>query len=99
MHNLVVELDLGDCLEELLSPLLVHSLVVEEVLRDTLEESERVVVVAFTWATVVYAVDQAHVTFLWHFYVDEIFNDLKSICLRKLLEDECCLLLVLIKHL
>jgi hypothetical protein len=99
MHDLVVKLNLCDSLQEFLPSLLVHSLIVEEVLGDALEEYQRVVIVPLRRATVVDTIDQTHVAFLWHFNVNEIFNDLQSIWLRELLKDESCLLLVLVEHL
>ena len=99
MHDLVIELDLSHRLEELLLSLFVHPLVVEEVLGDALEESKRVVVVTFAWAPVVYAVYQAHISLFRQLYVNQILNQLKSIWLRKLLQDEGSLLLILAQHL
>lgn len=64
-----------------------------------MEEDERSIEVAFIGAAKVDAVDQAHVTFLYVFEVDQLSDNLKGVWLRELLEDECRLLLILVKHL
>jgi hypothetical protein len=61
---LIIKLDLSDGGQEFLLPLLVHSLVTEEMLRDGLEEYHRVVIVTLVWATEIDTVYQRHVTFL-----------------------------------
>jgi hypothetical protein len=99
VHDLVIKFDLGHGLEELLFSLFVHPLVVKEVLGDTLEEVERVVVVALAWAPIIDAVDEAHISFLWQFDVNKVLNQLESVWLRELLQDESSLLLILVEHL
>lgn len=95
VHDLVVKLDLAHRVQELLLPLFVHSLVHEELLRDVLEEHDRVVVVALMLASVVDAIHQADVLLLRDFDVDHIFEDLQRVRLRELLQNKSGLLLVL----
>ena len=95
VHDLVVQLDLADRVQELLLPLLVHSLVHKELLGDIMEEHDRVVVVALVLTSVVDAIHQADVLLLWDFDVDHIFEDLQRVGLRELLQNESGLLLVL----
>jgi hypothetical protein len=85
VHDLVIKFDLSHSLKKLLSSLFVHPLVVEEVLRDTLEECERVVVVALAWAPIIDTIDQTHISFFWKLDVNKVFDQLKGIWLRELL--------------
>jgi len=64
LHNLVIKLDLSNRGQEFLLSLLVHSLLTKEMLRDGLEEYNRVVIVALVRAPKVDTVDQRHVAFL-----------------------------------
>lgn len=89
---------MADRVHEFLLSFLVHSLVHEELLRDILEEDDRMVIVAFVLASVVDTVHQADILLFGNFDVDHIFQNLQRIWLRELLQDERRLLLILTKH-
>lgn len=99
LHDLIIKLDLSYRGQEFLLSLLVHSLLTKEMLRDGLEKNHRIVIVALVWAPKVDTVDQRHVAFLCQLNIDQVFYQVESVWLRKLLKNESCLLLVLVQHL
>ena len=77
MHEHIVELDLRNCLKELLLAFLGHSLIGEELLSNMGKEGDRMIIVTLILASKIDSIHKTCVSFLWIFDVDQISNDLQ----------------------
>lgn len=77
MHQHIVELDLANCLKELLLAFFGHSLVREELFSNMGEEADRMIIEALMLAPKVDAVHKADVAFFGKFDIDQISNNLQ----------------------
>ena len=68
-------------------------------LEQILQQNDKGIIKALVGTSIVYSVYQTHVPLQCDLVVYQISYGLQSIGLRELLQDGCCLILVLVEHL